>query len=132
MVRVSKITKRDGRIVSFDENKIAVLSKGCITLNTKAVMDIPKGMVKGAFIGRMHAKAPKEAWFSLGVIRWIDYRNLTTFRNPCVDSPLGVRLLKSRRKVVWLDDVVAVHFRHESSNIKGMSQHWWTVAHEPI
>jgi len=119
-------------IEEMKDDTIASLAKGCIPLNHEAELDKDRGLVTHCDIDTMHAKAPSEAWFALGAIRWVDYMAKTIFRDPFVDSKLGVELLKDGRKVKWLDDVVAVHFPHLSSGVGGRSQHWWNDGKEPF
>ena len=84
--------------------------------------------------GPTHAKEPSEAWFALGAIRWIDYKHLTEFRAPYPDSRLSNILMKEKqkgRKLKWIKEIIGVHLKHSSSNLEGISQHWWTSMSEP-
>lgn len=119
-------------IEEMDDNTIAVLAKGCMALGVGSVFDKNKHLVTHCDAGKMHAKAPSEAWFSLGAIRWKDYMAKTIYRVPFIDSRLGTELLRDKREVKWLDDIIAVHFPHKSSGVGGRSQHWWTRDNEPF
>lgn len=80
---------------------------------------------------KRYATCKEESWFALGAIRWIDYRRLTDFRAPYPDSRLSAELNKDGRDIKFLDDIIAIHFPHKPSNLKGISQHWWTQLAEP-
>ena len=119
-------------VEEMKDDTIASLAKGCLPLDYSAVLNKDEGLVTRCDGVKMHAKAPSEAWFALGAIRWVDYMEKTVFRSPFVDSKLGANLLKDKRKVKWLDDVIAVHFPHPSSGVGGRSQHWWVNDKEPF
>lgn len=81
--------------------------------------------------GNRHADCKGESWFALGAIRWVDYRRLTDFRAPYPDSRLSAQLNKDGREIKFIDDIIAIHFPHKSSNLEGISQHWWSSLAEP-
>lgn len=124
---------------ALDDKTVAAFAKECRIFprawnpegwrNNPAVL---KGIGESAFGGAAHAKGKGEAWFALGAIRWTDYRRLTDFRAPFPDSRLSALLNKDGRDLKFLDDVICVHLPHMSSNLEGMSQHWWTSLAEPF
>jgi len=122
---------------ALDDKTVATFAKECRVFNKnpegwRTNPEIMKWWASNEYTGAAHAKGKSEAWFALGAIRWVDYRRLTDFRAPFPDSRLSDLLNKEGRELKFLDDVICVHLPHKSSNLEGLSQHWWSSLAEPF
>ena len=127
-------------IEALDKDTVATFARECRVFGGNMVgpegwrenPKILKGMSNDLFTAKAHASSKGAAWFSLGAIRWTDYRRLTDFRAPYPDSRLSAELNKDGRDLKFLDDIIAVHFPHDRELLNKRSSRWWTVGKEPF
>jgi len=117
-------------VTALDTKTVAAFAGGCRIFNKNPEgwrnnPEVMKWWASDDFTGKTYANTKGEAWFALGAIRWVDYRAITDFRAPFPDSRVSAKLNQDGREIKFLEDVICVHIPHKSSNLEGLSQHWW-------